>query len=561
MDGVQDKQYGAVHEYQLDPKQYQESTQQYQATAVQYQHFDQYQTTKQSEGSQQQQQLQQIYNNCFGNNQFQATVAEFSGQMQQQKCSQQDYQGSQIQCQPSQQCSQYQYQQEYQGTPGQYQPLNQGSLDQQSNQGSMNQYQPSSQRSLDERSHQQCQDATPNSLENQCNVKKNPSKCAFVVLLHGLPYSIDREQIMNFLSGCSIVGGKEGIHIVYENDGRLNGDAFVELSSEADVAEAIKKNRNHIGRRYIEVIESDQQKMEFALRQCSPSSNCCPNGVNDCIVRLRGLPYECSKEEIANFFLGLAIAPNGITLMTDHLGRTEREGFVQFASPDLIPKALEKHRQMIQHRYIEVYKSSPAELHKKIGKSSPWTGGRPGPYDRPSPYDRPGPCDRPQSFNNNNNNCGFGVADFIGSLAGLFNGAMCSSYTGGGMGDFGGGGWGMEGYCSGGRAQNPSQMGFSGDGRIIEGEQFKSETGHFILMKGLPYSATQQDIATFFEPLSAVNILLECNGNGRATGNAYVDFATYEDATQAMSKHRATMQHRYIELYFMEMGGRRFGRH
>ena len=64
------------------------------------------------------------------------------------------------------------------------------------------------------------------------------------------------------------------------------------------------------------------------------------------------------------------------------------------------------------------------------------------------------------------------------------------------MGDFGGGGWGMEGYCSGGRAQNPSQMGFSGDGRIIEGEQFKSETGHFVLMKGLPYSATQQDIAT-----------------------------------------------------------------
>lgn len=48
--------------------------------------------------------------------------------------------------------------------------------------------------------------------------------------------------------------------------------------------------------------------------------------------------------------IGLAIAPNGITLMTDHLGRTEREGFVQFDSPDVIPKALEKHREKIQHR-------------------------------------------------------------------------------------------------------------------------------------------------------------------------------------------------------------------
>lgn len=350
---------------------------------------------------------------------------------------------------------------------------------------------------------------------------------------------------MKFLSGCSVAGGKEGIHIVYDNDGRLNGDAFVELSSEADVTEAVKKNRNHIGRRYIEVIEADQQKMEFALKQgsSSSSSNSSPSQMNDCIVRLRGLPYECCKEEIANFFLGLAIAPNGITLMTDHLGRTEREGFVQFASPDLIPKALEKHKEKIQHRYIEVYKSSLAELHKKVGKPSPWTGGRPGPYDRPGAF---------------NNNFGSGMADFFGSLTGLFNG-----FSGGGMGGCGREGM-MEGFSGGGRsmggAQYQSQMGFSGEGRILDGEPFQSETGHFVHMRGLPYSATKEDIVKFFQPLSTINIVLECNRNGRATGNAYVDFATYEDAKQAMSKHRATMQHRYIELYFMEMG-RQFGRY
>ena len=27
-------------------------------------------------------------------------------------------------------------------------------------------------------------------------------------------------------------------------------------------------------------------------------------GGNDCIVRLRGLPYQCSKEEVAQFFSG-----------------------------------------------------------------------------------------------------------------------------------------------------------------------------------------------------------------------------------------------------------------
>ena len=30
-----------------------------------------------------------------------------------------------------------------------------------------------------------------------------------------------------------------------------------------------------------------------------------PNNVVDAVVKLRGLPYECSKEEVAQFFTGL----------------------------------------------------------------------------------------------------------------------------------------------------------------------------------------------------------------------------------------------------------------
>lgn len=65
------------------------------------------------------------------------------------------------------------------------------------------------------------------------------------------------------------------------------------------------------------------------------------------------------------------------------------------------------------------------------------------------------------------------------------------------MGGFGREGW-MDDCNRGGRsmggAQNQSQMGFNGEGRIVDGEQFRSETGHFVHMRGLPYSATKQDI-------------------------------------------------------------------
>lgn len=177
MNSVQNEQCGAVREYQLNPEQYQESTQQHEAAAGQYQQqFDQYQTNKQNEGSQQHQQSEQVYN-CYKDNQYQATV-EPSSEIQQYKNSQRDYQGSQDQYQQPHQCSQDQYRPEYQGSLGQYQPSNQGSLDQcqQSNQGSVD-----------------------HSLENQCNTGKNSSK--FIVLLHGLPYSTNHEEIMKFLSG------------------------------------------------------------------------------------------------------------------------------------------------------------------------------------------------------------------------------------------------------------------------------------------------------------------------------------------------------------------------
>jgi len=44
----------------------------------------------------------------------------------------------------------------------------------------------------------------------------------------------------------------KGIHFVYGEDGRVNGDCFVELASQEDVKIALEKHRKNIGRRYVE---------------------------------------------------------------------------------------------------------------------------------------------------------------------------------------------------------------------------------------------------------------------------------------------------------------------
>ena len=88
--------------------------------------------------------------------------------------------------------------------------------------------------------------------------------------------------------------------------------------------------------------------MDWVLKHTGPNS---PDTANDGFVRLRGLPFGCSKEEIVQFFSGLEIVPNGITLPVDFQGRSTGEAFVQFASQEIAEKALKKHKERIGHRW------------------------------------------------------------------------------------------------------------------------------------------------------------------------------------------------------------------
>lgn len=49
---------------------------------------------------------------------------------------------------------------------------------------------------------------------------------------------------------------------------------------------------------------------------------------------------------------GLDIAPNGIGLLVDHLGRCTGEAYVQFTSAENLDRAKEKHMEKIGHRWI-----------------------------------------------------------------------------------------------------------------------------------------------------------------------------------------------------------------
>ena len=45
----------------------------------------------------------------------------------------------------------------------------------------------------------------------------------------------------------------------------------------------------------------------------------------------------------------------------------------------------------------------------------------------------------------------------------------------------------------------------------------------------------------FFKPLNPVNVVIHYNNDGRASGEADVDFTTHDEAQSAMTKDRAVM--------------------
>ncbi|XP_015787646.1 heterogeneous nuclear ribonucleoprotein F isoform X2 [Tetranychus urticae] len=182
-----------------------------------------------------------------------------------------------------------------------------------------------------------------------------------ILRLRGLPWQATREDVVSFFSDCRIKKGVNGVYMTLSALGRPSGEAYVEMESEEDVSKGLEKHKKNMGSRYIEVFTSTRKEMDWSLRKNGPTKTDIDPAL-DGYVRLRGLPFDCTKADIHEFFRGLSIARDGVVLPVDHQGRSSGEAYVQFTSRETADKAMGKHKEKIGHRYIEIFKSSPHEF-------------------------------------------------------------------------------------------------------------------------------------------------------------------------------------------------------
>lgn len=195
------------------------------------------------------------------------------------------------------------------------------------------------------------------------------------------------------------------------------------------------------------------------------------------VVRLRGLPFDCTDIDILNFFAGLEIID---VLLVNKNGRFTGEAFVVFTNSVQTDFAVQRDRQNLGRRYVEVFRCNKQEYYRAVAAEVKYDG----------IYDE-------------------------------YHGSPVTK-----------------------RAKKPAD-------KDKDKDKDQLEYTEILKLRGLPYSVTKTDIVEFFDEfdLTEDNVHIGCRPDGKATGEAYVEFESVDDAKKAMGKDKMTIGSRYVELF------------
>lgn len=190
-----------------------------------------------------------------------------------------------------------------------------------------------------------------------------------VVRLRGLPFDCTETDVAEFFHGLDIVD----VLFVHKNN-KFTGEAFCVLGYPLQVDFALQKNRQNMGRRYVEVFRSKRQEYYKAIanevldahgsspRRNIPRAKSHDEGKDSAehtgVLRLRGLPFSANKDDIMDFFKDFVLSGDSVHHTMISKGRPTGEAFVEFANAEDSQVAIAKDLMTVGRRYIELFPSS-----------------------------------------------------------------------------------------------------------------------------------------------------------------------------------------------------------
>jgi len=202
---------------------------------------------------------------------------------------------------------------------------------------------------------------------------ENPNNS--VIRMRGLPFSATEAEIEEFLMKVEVKAAR--VHIIREAGvGRPSGIAYVEVASADDATKALSLDRENMGSRYIEMYKSSQMELKGSVgggAQMMPQllggmgGGMGGMGGGSSCLRMRGLPWKVTEQDIIMFFAEANVTPVRI-----HRKSEGGEAYVEFTDGQSVAKAMTRNKAYIGSRYIELFPVSYGEVASTVGMSMPF---------------------------------------------------------------------------------------------------------------------------------------------------------------------------------------------
>ena len=181
-----------------------------------------------------------------------------------------------------------------------------------------------------------------------------------VLRMRGLPFTAVKADIITFFEGF----GLEDHHIFFVNDasGRPSGEAFAVFGSEEGAKTALRdKDKKEVQGRWIDLFPTTRVEL---YNRVGIGAGIKREDFNDKVcVKMRGLPWSASVQQVSGFFEGLRVAPHGVFILNGMDQRPTGDAYVVFESVADATEATNRHKSMMGEREVDVIQCCKGDLY------------------------------------------------------------------------------------------------------------------------------------------------------------------------------------------------------
>mmetsp|Transcript_6778 Transcript_6778/g.11174 ORF Transcript_6778/g.11174 Transcript_6778/m.11174 type:complete len:201 (-) Transcript_6778:7846-8448(-) len=175
------------------------------------------------------------------------------------------------------------------------------------------------------------------------------------VAIQGCPRECTAGDIIMFFSEW------KPIDIIFkEFSGQINANAFILFANINDYNAALKKDRENMGKRYI-VVKPASRMEYYEAAAARLDSERLPPSHTYAVVKMRGLPFNVTFEDIILFFSEFTLTKPYIKIACRQDGRLTGEAYIRFDTMARAQEALKYDKKEIGKRYVELFIVDPSE--------------------------------------------------------------------------------------------------------------------------------------------------------------------------------------------------------